>query len=54
MSKKKTIKDNRGRKPIPEQEKVVQVNFYTKRSVIDNIGGMDQARILAKDFLERI
>lgn len=41
-----------GRKPIPELEKIVQVNFYTKKSVIENVGGMDQARLLAKAHLE--
>lgn len=52
MAKNKKVKDNRGRKPIPNAEKVVQVNFYTKRSVIDNLGGMERARNLAKIHLE--
>jgi len=49
MAKKKS---NGGRKPVEPSEKVILVGFYTKKRVVDNAGGMEQARETAKNYLE--
>jgi hypothetical protein len=49
MAKKKSTS---GRKPVNPSEKVILVGFYTKRSVIETLGGMDQAREIAKNYIE--
>ncbi len=48
MRKKKS---NRGRKAIPVGEKVVPVTFYVHPSVLEAVGGLDEAREECKDFL---
>jgi len=49
MAKKK---QKGGRKPVEPSEKVILVGFYTKKKVVDEVGGMDEARKLAKDAVE--
>lgn len=49
MAKKK---QSVGRKPVKPSEKVILVGFYTKRSVIDSLGGMDRIREIAKEYVE--
>jgi len=41
-----------GRKPVEPEEKVIQVNFYTKTKYVQSIGGMDRAREFVKNQLE--
>lgn len=48
------IKEKRGRKPIAPEERVIQVNFYTKQSFITNVGGIEKAREIVKKHLESI
>jgi len=51
MAKKKTSK--RGPKGLnDEQDRVVQLAFYTKRRIIDKHGGADEAKAKCKKFLE--
>lgn len=33
-------------------EKVILVGFYTKKRIIDSVGGMESARALAKNYIE--
>ncbi len=51
MAKKK---QKCGRKKVDPKEKVILVGFYTKQSVIDAVGGMDQARVHAKVHIEEL
>lgn len=41
-----------GRKKVEASEKVILVGFYTKKKFVDNVGGMEQAREMAKNYLE--
>lgn len=50
MAKKK---QKGGRKPIDPDEKVILVGFYIKRKFVENIGGMDNARIVAHNAVMR-
>ncbi len=43
-----------GRRPIDPDERVVQVNFYTKKSQIIKIGGMDEVRDKARTYIESL
>lgn len=45
MTQKKTTA---GRKPLPEKDKVQPVQVYITKSHIDAIGGIEQARKIAK------
>ncbi len=49
MAKKK---NKGGRNPVKPSEKVILVGFYTKQSNIDDVGGMIEARKMAKNHLE--
>jgi len=49
MAKKKT---KTGRKKVDPANKVILLGFYTKRSNIDAVGGMDKARTLCKEMFE--
>ncbi len=49
MAKKKKTG---GRNPVEPSEKVILVGFYTKQRFVDEVGGMVEARKLAKDALE--
>lgn len=49
MAKKK---QKGGRKPVEPSEKVILVGFYTKKKVVDDVGGMEEARKLCKEFIE--
>jgi hypothetical protein len=49
MAKKK---QKGGRKPVDPAKKVILVGFYTQKSVIDSLGGMENARELAKTYIE--
>jgi len=51
MAKKK---QKGGRKKIAPDQKVVLVGFYTKKEVIDSVGGMDITRSLAKEYIESV
>lgn len=51
MAKKK---QKGGRKRIDPSEKVILVGFYVKKSVVEQVGGMDQAREIAKFAVENI
>ena len=42
-----------GRKPVEPEEKVILVGFYTKTKNVLRVGGMDQAREIAKTSLEQ-
>lgn len=45
-------KQKSGRKKVNPAEKVILVGFYTKKSVIETIGGMDKTRSYAKEIVE--
>lgn len=47
-------KEKRGRKPILPEERVIQVNFYTKQSFVNKVGGIEKAREMVKVYLESI
>lgn len=49
MAKKKK---SGGRNPVEPSEKVILVGFYTKQRIVDDVGGMAEARKLAKESLE--
>jgi hypothetical protein len=49
MAKKK---QKGGRKPVKPEEKVILVGFYTKKAFVDNVGGMEKAREIAKHYIE--
>lgn len=49
MAKKKS---GPGRKPVKPAEKVILVGFYTKKHVIDSLGGMESTRQIAKNYIE--
>lgn len=49
MAKKK---ETRGRKPVPELEKTIQVQTYVKTKYIQGIGGIERAREIAKSAIE--
>lgn len=49
MAKKKK---SGGRKPVKPSEKVILVGFYTKRYIVESLGGMDRAREIAKEMIE--
>lgn len=49
MAKKKK---KGGRNRINPSEKVILVGFYTKKSVVDTLGGMETARSYAKETIE--
>jgi hypothetical protein len=49
MAKKKKTG---GRKRMHPADKAVLVGFYTKRSTVDSLGGMDTVRELAKRLIE--
>lgn len=51
MAKKK---QRGGRKKVDPKKKVILVGFYTKKEVVDQNGGMDQTRSLAKEYIESI
>lgn len=51
MAKKK---QKSGRKPVEPSEKVILVGFYTKKKYVDGVGGMNNARHLAKEYLEKM
>jgi hypothetical protein len=41
-----------GRKKVDPAEKVILVGFYTKQKVVNQIGGMERAREIAKNTVE--
>lgn len=45
-------KETRGRKPVPDAEKTIQVQTYIKNKVIDGVGGIERAREIAKAAIE--
>lgn len=45
-------KSNSGRNPVIPSEKVILVGFYTKKRIVDSVGGMEAAREMAKRFVE--
>ncbi len=47
-------KNKSGRKKVDPREKVILVGFYTKKSVVDNCGGMSTVRDIAKKYVEDI
>lgn len=49
MAKKK---QKGGRKRIDPKEKVILVGFYVKNNYVQQVGGMDRAREIAKESLE--
>lgn len=49
MAKKKK---SGGRKSVKPAEKVILVGFYTKRAIIDGLGGMEKTREIAKNHVE--
>lgn len=49
MAKKK---QKSGRKPVEPSEKVILVGFYTKQKHVDNLGGIYEARKVAKQYVE--
>lgn len=49
MAKKKKTG---GRNPVEPAEKVILVGFYTKQRFVDEVGGMVEARKIAKEALE--
>lgn len=51
MAKKK-IKT--GRKKLPQAEKTILVGFYTKQKNVDGVGGIENARYLAKEHIEKL
>lgn len=42
-----------GRSPVDEKDKIKTVNVYVKASVIENVGGLQEAKLKAKKFLEK-
>lgn len=44
--------DSAGRKKVDPKEKVVLVGFYIKNRFIEEIGGMENARVFAKASIE--
>lgn len=42
-----------GRNPVDEKDKIKTVNVYVKSSVIEKVGGLQEAKIKAKNFLEK-
>lgn len=51
MAKKKSFKETRGRKTLPDHEKAVQVTFYIKQKSVDEHGGIDNCREISKAIL---
>lgn len=49
MAKKKQVT---GRKRVALAEKVILVGFYTKKRIIDAVGGMEKARQISKECVE--
>lgn len=49
MAKKKKTG---GRNHVEPSEKVILVGFYTKQRFVDEVGGMVEARKIAKESLE--
>ena len=47
------MKSKVGRKKINPLDKQVVVQFYTKQRVIDEHGGMENVRLLVKEFIEK-
>lgn len=45
-------KKTSGRKPVTPAEKVILVGFYVKRKYVDILGGMDEVRTKAKEYIE--
>jgi hypothetical protein len=42
-----------GRNPVDEKDKVKAVNVYVKSSVIEKVGGLQEAKLKARKFLEK-
>lgn len=51
MAKKK---QKGGRNPVKPSEKVILVGFYTKKGIIDSLGGMAKVREFAKYHIEHL
>jgi len=51
MAKKKS---KTGRKKLPQSEKTILVGFYTKQKNVDTVGGIENARFLAKEHIEKL
>ena len=49
MAKKK---QKGGRKPVDPEEKIILVGFYIKNKLVKQVGGMEMARIIAKESIE--
>lgn len=49
MAKKK---QKGGRKPVDPKEKVILVGFYVKNNYVQQVGGMERAREIAKESIE--
>jgi hypothetical protein len=47
----KKKKETRGRKAIPNNQKVVPITFYVSPETINAIGGVEKAREECKEFL---
>jgi hypothetical protein len=47
----KKKKETRGRKAIPNNQKVVPITFYVSPEIIKAIGGVEKAREECKEFL---
>jgi len=47
----KKKKETRGRKAIPNNQKVVPITFYVSPETIKAIGGVEKAREECKEFL---
>lgn len=46
-------KQKGGRKPVDPKEKVILVGFYVKNKYVLQAGGMDRAREIAKESIEK-
>lgn len=40
---------NSGRKPV--EDKKLQVNLYIRKSIVEKLGGMERAQLMATDYL---
>ncbi len=51
MAKKKSFKETRGRKSLPDHERSIQVTFYVKKTYVESHGGLDNCRAISKAIL---
>ncbi len=52
MAKAKKTKSGLGRKSLPAGKKKVEVRFFIEQWIVDELGGIDEAKVYAKSDLE--